>query len=161
MRVVISDTGPLNYLILIEQAEVLTALFNTVLVPDAVRRELIQPGAPASVRAWMAAPPAWLSIRPDTGGSGADLQRLGDGEREAVLLALSSQADLILMDDRAGVAAARARGCTVIGTLGLIDLAARHKLLDVVETVTRLRGTNFRCRPEMLDAILATHGAAP
>ncbi|WP_245517688.1 DUF3368 domain-containing protein [Methylorubrum sp. Q1] len=157
LHVVVADTGPLNYLILIEQAAILPALFGTVLIPEAVRHELTQPGAPAPVRAWMATPPAWLTVHPDMGSHTIDLQRFGAGEREAILVALDLHADLVLMDDRAGVAAARAKGLTVVGTLGLIDRAAQRGLLNVMAAVARLRSTNFRCRPEMLDDLLALH----
>jgi len=37
MRTVIADTGPLNYLILIEAASILPRLFATVLFPTAVK----------------------------------------------------------------------------------------------------------------------------
>jgi predicted nucleic acid-binding protein len=61
------------------------------------------------------------------------------------------------MDDRLGVAAALAMGQRVIGTVGVLDRAARRGLIDLPASVARLRGTNFRCRPEMLDALLADH----
>ena len=35
----ISNTSPLNYLILIQHQEILGDLFGTVLIPEAVRRE--------------------------------------------------------------------------------------------------------------------------
>jgi predicted nucleic acid-binding protein len=37
---VISDTSPLNYLVLIDLQDVLPALFGHVLIPEAVRHEL-------------------------------------------------------------------------------------------------------------------------
>jgi predicted nucleic acid-binding protein len=51
---------------------------------------------------------------------GAALESLDAGERAVIALAASLQIDLILMDDRAGVAAARARGIAATGTLGLL-----------------------------------------
>ncbi len=86
-----------------------------------------------------------------------DLQRLEQGEREAIVLAVASAADLILMDDRAGVVVARARGFAVTGTLGLIDLAARRGLIDVAKAVARLQATSFRCRPDLLRELLTRH----
>jgi predicted nucleic acid-binding protein len=61
------------------------------------------------------------------------------------------------MDDRLGVAAALAAGLQVIGTVGVLDRAARRGLIDLPASVARLRDTNFRCRPEILDALLADH----
>ena len=40
MRLVIADTGPVNYLVLIGQIDLLPALFDKVILPSAVRAEL-------------------------------------------------------------------------------------------------------------------------
>jgi predicted nucleic acid-binding protein len=73
-------------------------------------------------------------------------------------LARALSADLVLMDDRAGVAVAHQFGFAVTGTLGVLDLAARRGLIDLADAFTRLKATNFRYRPEILDALLAQHG---
>ena len=48
-------------------------------------------------------------------------------------------------------------GLTVTGTLGVLDLAARRGLLDLAATFAKLRATNFRYPPEIMDALLAQH----
>jgi predicted nucleic acid-binding protein len=63
MRLVVADTGPLNYLVLIEAIELLPKLFEKVFVPAAIRAELVDQDAPAVVRTWAAQPPAWLEVR--------------------------------------------------------------------------------------------------
>jgi predicted nucleic acid-binding protein len=75
----------------------------------------------------------------------------------ALTLARALGADLVLIDDRAGVAVARRRGFTVTGTLGVLDLAARRGLIELGGAIARLKATNFRYRPEILDALLAQH----
>jgi|ERR1051325_893956 predicted nucleic acid-binding protein len=62
MRPVVADTGPLNYLILIEAVDVLPRLFSPVSIPPGVRDELSHPKAPTPVRSWMSHPPTWLSV---------------------------------------------------------------------------------------------------
>ncbi len=57
MRLVVADTGPLNYLVLIGAIDLLPKLFETVLVPQAVCDELRHPVAPALVRIWAEHPP--------------------------------------------------------------------------------------------------------
>jgi predicted nucleic acid-binding protein len=47
MRLVVADTGPLNYLVLIEAVELLPKLFERVFAPEAVRLELLDQDAPA------------------------------------------------------------------------------------------------------------------
>jgi predicted nucleic acid-binding protein len=54
--IVIADTGPLNYLVLIGEVDVLPHLYTRVIVPEAVVKELRAAGAPASVRTWIARP---------------------------------------------------------------------------------------------------------
>lgn len=157
MRVVVADTGPPHYLVLIGQADLLPRLFGKVILPAAVQAELSHPEAPAAVREWIAAPPAWLTVEPNPNEADAALQALDAGERAAILLATALSADLLLMDDRAGVMAARSRGFAVAGTLGVLDLAAQQGLLNLPLAVERLRATNFRCRPALIDALLAQH----
>ena len=114
--------------------------------------------APQSVRDWIAEPPPWLEIVPDDGGDNdAELSRLDDGERAAILLATRINADLLLIYDRDGVNFARRRGFAVTGTLGILDLAATRRLIQLEEAVSRLKQTSFRYPPAVLDALVARH----
>ena len=63
MNVVVSDTTPLNYLILIGEIGVLPLLFEKVFVPPAVIQEMKHPRAPAAVSLWATSLPAWVEIR--------------------------------------------------------------------------------------------------
>jgi predicted nucleic acid-binding protein len=69
-------------------------------------------------------------------------------------LGQSLHADVILIDDRKGVAVAVKKGLQVSGTLGLLTLAARRELLDLAAAFSRLKKTNCRYRPEMMEALL-------
>jgi predicted nucleic acid-binding protein len=60
---VVADTSPINYLLLIGHIEILPALFKNVILPSEVRDELAKLNAPLSVRNWIANPPAWLDVR--------------------------------------------------------------------------------------------------
>jgi len=132
LRVVISDTSPLRYLILIDHADVLASLYAEVLIPEAVAMELTQTATPAAVRRWMEHPPVWLQIVPlATRPAAPPLSGLDRGERDAILLALQLNADLVLMDDREGVEEARRLGIAVIGTLGVLDRAAERGLIEL------------------------------
>ena len=156
MQVVVADTGPLNYLVQIEAVDLLPMLFGRILAPAAVRDELIHPRAPAVVRAWITQVPPWLEIRPNPDPNDITVPpSLDEGERAAIALAGVIDADLILMDDRDGVAFARAQGFAVTGTLGVLDLAARRGLIDLVQAFTRLKATTFHYRQGLLDALLA------
>ena len=83
--IVVSDTSPLNYLVLIEAVEVLPAIFGRVVVPPTVIEELQAPGARDAVKAWIAAPPSWLEVRsPESIGTSLALGR-GEPRRSALL----------------------------------------------------------------------------
>jgi predicted nucleic acid-binding protein len=62
VRLVIADTGPINYLILIGRIELLSRLFERVVLPAAVQSELSGPTAPPEVQRWIADPPVWLEV---------------------------------------------------------------------------------------------------
>ena len=154
----VADTGPLHYLILVGQVQLLASLFSKVAIPEAVRDELADAGAPAAVRGWIASPPAWLSahaVRPDMlAKADAALDR---GERAALALAAEQKPDLILLDDRAGVAAARGQGLVVTGTLGVLVRGARRHLLDLPTALDALGRTNFHWTPSLRARVLAEH----
>ncbi len=48
--IVVSDTSPLNYLILIEAERILPELYGRVIIPEEVLRELQVEGSPKKVQ---------------------------------------------------------------------------------------------------------------
>ena len=60
--IVIADTSPLNYLILIDAVNILPSLYGKVYVAPACARELATPEAPEQVRLWYKNRPKWLVI---------------------------------------------------------------------------------------------------
>jgi len=156
---VVADAGPLRYLVLIDVVDILPRLFGRVLIPEIVGAELSRPSTPLPVRAWLETAPAWLERRANPPAIEGLPLRLDAGERAAIELAQAVGATLLLVDDRAGDDAARARGLKTIGTLGILVQAAQVDLIELRAAFARLRGTNFRYRPELLDALLAQHAA--
>ena len=64
--IVVADSGPLHYLILLEHIELLRRFYGQVLVPEPVASELAAAGAQAVVREWITKPPTWVDVRPVT-----------------------------------------------------------------------------------------------
>jgi len=151
--IVIADTTPLNYLILIDLIHILHDLFGQVVIPGAVLGEMESPLAPAKVRQWLAQRPDWLVVK-EMQQEDPTLAHLDPGEREALTLAQELQADLILLDERQGRQEATDRGFNVTGTIGLLDRAAARGSIDIVTAVARLRQTNFRVSPRLLNVLL-------
>jgi predicted nucleic acid-binding protein len=157
---VVADTSPINYLVLLEHTAVLPALYTRVLLPPAVVREFRDAEAPEAVRAWTADLPMWCEVRPPAPQVGTEaLAHLGAGEREAIALAQESRADLLLIDEEDGRSAAMSRALTVTGTLGVLERAAERGLIDLPSTLTRLSTTTFRVRHALLQAMLARDAA--
>ncbi|HEV2987453.1 MAG TPA: hypothetical protein VG759_03355 [Candidatus Angelobacter sp.] len=44
--IIVADTSPINYLVLIKEIEVLPRLYGKIIIPEAVREELLRPEAP-------------------------------------------------------------------------------------------------------------------
>ena len=154
MRVV-ADTTPINYLILLGHVDLLPALFEQVVIPQAVATELQHPRAPAVVREWIEALPTWCAIRQAESQPDAGLMQLGAGDREAILLAQELPADTFLTDDLEGREEAIRRGIAVMGTLGILERAALRELIDLPAVLARLQRTSFYAPPEILAAMLA------
>ena len=154
--IVIADTSPLNYLVLIDAVHILPALFGKVTIPGAVLRELSAVGAPPEVRVWISEMPGWLSVKsalPALQSEG--LASLGAGEREAIALALEDPSEaLLIMDEAKGRLEAASRQFRFIGTLGVLDKAAACGLIDLPSCIGRLTRTNFHITPSLLKALL-------
>src|SRR5271169_5174563 len=107
--IVIADTTPLNYLILIDEADLQPRLFGRVLIPPAVLSELQDPDTPTAVRIWVSASPPWLQVQPLQSDPDPELDHLDPGEREAIALAQELKADQLLLDVTEGRHAAELR----------------------------------------------------
>src|ERR1017187_725725 len=84
MTVVVADTSPLNYLILIEALDLLPRLYGRIVIPVEVLNELSDDGAPRRVSEWAMKHPEWVEVRsaPNTNDPGLSL--LDQGERSAI-----------------------------------------------------------------------------
>jgi predicted nucleic acid-binding protein len=152
--IVVADTSPINYLLLVQEINILPKMYGKVVIPRAVQEELLRPAAPESVRAWISKAPSWLEIRTPTDAPDSSLAKLDAGERDAILLAVELRADQLIVDDREGRKHAEERRIPVIGTLGVLKEAAALGLLNLREVVERLQSTSFYVAPEVLRTLL-------
>jgi predicted nucleic acid-binding protein len=156
--IVVSDASPLNILARIDCIEVLPLIFGTVYVPPAVLNELSTPTTPEPVRKWLAAKPSWLRVEAPR-HLDPSLKLDDAGEAEAISLALQLHADFLLADDRKARKTAQARGLKVTGAVGVLELAAARRLIDLPESFSKLRGTDFFIDPMILESALARDAA--
>ncbi len=115
---VVSDTSPVTALLQIGQAALLPTLFDRVLIPPAVKDELLR---------FHAEIPEYLTVRAiqDQQSVESLSRNLDRGEAEAIVLAEESHADYFLIDEKIGRALAEKRGLRVVGLLGVLLMAKK------------------------------------
>ena len=156
--IVIADTTPLNHLILIDQANILDALYGRVIVPSAVLSELQAQATPTKVKEWISNRPGWLEVNQTAFPADPSLAHLDPGERDAIMLAQKLKADLLLMDDLGGRQEALRRNLRITGTITVLYIAAGRGLLeDFPAILKQLLQTGFRASPEMIQFFLDRH----
>jgi predicted nucleic acid-binding protein len=156
--IVVSDTSPLNYLVLIRAIEVLPALFKQVHIPPAVLHELHHPKTPELVRQWAAAPPPWLRIeKPHSQFLPSGL--LDAGEMQALALARELGATALLIDERRGRKVAQENGFATFGTLTILELAAEGNLIQLRPALDALKQTSFHVSDALIQDLLARNAA--
>jgi len=153
--IVVADTTPLNYLALIDEVNLLPALFEKVLIPAAVFAELQHLETSIKVRQWIASSPGWLEICHVAKSFNPALQSLDPGEREAIQLALDRHIGIILIDETAGRKVAEELRLEARGTLGIVERGARLGLTNFRSALSKLEQTSFRLSPALKAAFLA------
>lgn len=156
--IVVSDTSPLNYLVLIGVVDVLPKLFEEIHVPTGVMEELGHPRTPDLVKAWAASPPDWLRVGvPSRVVPAAAV--LDPGEAQAIALAMELGAAALLIDEKRGRRVAKEHGFATVGTITVLELAAGRDLIDLRSAFDRLLQTSFQITRALIDAALERDAA--
>lgn len=130
---VVSDTSPLTNLAAIGRLDLLRRLFGHIQIPEAVWWELN-----AGERSWPGrtevANAEWIVRHgPSNLSLLTALRRdLDIGEAASIALALELRAELILIDEADGRHQARRQGLTTMGVAGVLLLAKRRGLIEMV-----------------------------
>ena len=150
MAVVISDAGPLIALAKVSCLCLLRQLFGRVAIPEAVWKECIQREGDDTQRIEAAVAQGWL-VRTAVQVSSRFPRSLGQGEVEALQLAVDDESSLLIMDDRLARREAMRLGLDFIGTARVLHLAEQRSLIDDAETVlTRMAEHGYRISPRLL-----------
>ena len=152
--IVVADTSPLNYLLLIDEIDLLPAIFGQVILPHAVFQELQHPKTSLRVRQWVADLPAWLEVRKVASIANPALMGLDVGEREAIQLALELGISTVLIDEADGRKQAERLHLEVRGTLGILERGANLGKINLRQALSKLEQTNFRVSPAVVAALL-------
>jgi predicted nucleic acid-binding protein len=153
---VVIDSSPLIGLAMVEGLVWLPKLFNTVYLPETVKREVL-PGT--GVRGEEAIAKAlaedWLKVWPEPITPCLDMD-LDAGETDCINLALNyAEQVLLVMDERAGRTVAKENGLRVIGTAAIIGQAKKQNLIPSARAVFQILHTSdFRIAPAVINQVL-------
>lgn len=132
--IVVSDTSVINNLAAIEHLHLLNQLYGTVLIPEAVYRELTDPNFPVAgateAQIW-----DWIQMSTVTNRTLISVlsRDLDTGEAEAIALALEIKADRVLIDERRDRQIAAKLDLTCTGILGVLLEAKSQVLIPEVK----------------------------
>lgn len=123
---VITDTGPIIFLLQINRLEILHSLFGEVSITTGVYKEITKPSQKKIIKqeinkGWIKkvnSPP--LEI----------FHQLGGGESSSISLALKYQNSLLIIDEKKARTVAKANGIRVTGTIGVLLLAKKNGLIN-------------------------------
>jgi predicted nucleic acid-binding protein len=131
---IVSNASPLINLARIGKLDLLRELYGELIIPQAVWQEVVldgvgQPGAEqVKTSDWIKA----QSIK-DERLAQALRQELDAGEAEAIVLAIETEAELLLMDEHLGREIARHLGVRYIGLIGVLREAKRKRLIPTIK----------------------------
>lgn len=158
-RVAISNTSPIFYLHRIGHLYLLESIYQEVLIPPAVEKELLAGGAKGLDIPEMGQLP-WLKVRSvrDRRLLPSDSD-LGVGESEAIALSLEHEHSLLILDDALGRQVAIREGLRLTGTLGVLLRAKVAGLIDQIEPLlTSLRACGMRLSEPLIQRVLTEAG---
>jgi uncharacterized protein len=133
--IVISDTSCIGYLIIIDKLSLLKDNFSKIIIPETVHKEILQLSSKYNLREYLHS--NWINVNRITNKKLFNelLQKVDEGESEAIVLSQEIHADLLLIDERKGTEIARSLGIKTIGLLGVLLLAKERKIIPLVQPI--------------------------
>lgn len=159
--IVVSDASPIISLAAIGQLDLLRQLYGKVFIPPVVHNEIM-----GTKEAHFGIPEIetadWIETRKVTNQTMViSLQlELDEGEAEAIILAIESKADLLLLDERKGRMIASRLGLRFIGLMGILVEAKKNNFIPAVKPILDdlISKAGFWIRKELYNQILQSVG---
>ena len=147
--IVVSDTSSVSALLRVGHGSLLERLYGEVLIPSAVRDELL---------IFFPQLPEFLQCRSVSNVNlvGRFRSELDLGEAEAIALAQETHAEILLVDELKGRRVAEREGIPIIGLMGVLLQAKRDGLIDSVRPLIERLQTeaDFRLSAAFKEATL-------
>lgn len=132
---VVSNTSPLIALAKINQFVIFQKLFQTVLIPKAVSDEFLQNCTPIEKTHFQSACEDCIEIVEVNKPFQTFSRRLGEGEQEALILAIQKSADLVIIDDRKALNEASDLNLIAVSTRAILKMAAEKEIITDYQTL--------------------------
>ncbi|MCP4702135.1 MAG: DUF3368 domain-containing protein [Gammaproteobacteria bacterium] len=159
-RIVIADASPLIGLSIVGGLNWLPKLFGEVWMLEEVQCEVLSgKKSRGEVEIRAAIESGWLKVWNKPFASLADID-LDEGESACISIALAHPDPvLLIMDERAGRAAAKEKDIQVIGTAAIIGKAKNIGLIPSAREIFKLlHRSDFRISPAIIEFILTDTG---
>ncbi len=153
---IVSDTGPIFSLAIIDKLDILNKLFDEILIPNAVWEELTKNKSAKYYNRIV----DFFKNKVQTISSYNELAFIMDyGESEAVKLYIETNADFLLIDDRKARIIAENIGINCIGTIGILAVAKDQMIVEKLKPLFELFLINNRFYSvNLLNSILKKYG---
>lgn len=137
---VVCNTSPAILLAKIDRLDLLAGLYDQIIIPASVLDEIEAKSSKETKRITALVNNQTFEVQRASRKILEGLQAdLGIGEREAIALAIETEADLVVLDDQQGRRIAREREVSVTGTVGvLIEARERGMIPSVRRELDRL-----------------------
>ena len=159
--IVISDTSVICNLFLVEHLDLIPQLFNKILIPPKVYEELLElEKFNFDITSIINAD--FIEIREVTNESLIQdlLLKLDKGEAEAIVLAIETNADILLIDERKGRIIAKDLGLEITGILGILLQSKKSGLVSEIKPILDdlIKIANFFISKKLYNLILQKAG---
>jgi uncharacterized protein len=156
-RRVVSNTTPLIALANIQQLDLLPSLFERIMIPSAVAKELTAAGMETPGATVLQT--TWIQVVPVHDTRIAEAFPLDKGEAETLALAIEQNAELIIADEHLARRHARRLELPLTGTMGILLLAKERGLITLLRPqIEGLLSTGIWLHPDLVRAVLAQGG---
>ena len=156
----VSNTGPLIALALIDRLDILQIIFQKVIIPEAVHKEMLEGGDSShGLHSYQNA--SQINVQSLSTSTDPLLQNILDiGEASVIQLAREVKADYVLIDERKARKIARdIFGLKVIGTVRILVEAKRKGILNNVgNALNKMRDSGYRIHDDIVAFALKEAG---
>lgn len=153
---IVSDSGPIFSLAIVDKLQILNGLFDDIYIPKAVWDELKRD---QSTTSFQKIANFFQGRIKEISGQNELIDIMDFGESESVILYGELQADFLLIDDKKARTIAEKFGVNCIGTLGILSIARKKGLVNELRPlfISFLKNKRYYSL-DLLNSILLIHG---